>query len=601
MKFFSPMAFWFLILIPVLIFLYILKQRFEERQVPSLYLWHQVLMEAEATSPFQRLKKNILFFIQLFVLLLGIIALANPFLRMKNRDYQNVIIVMDISGSMSGIGEKEVKLIEAKKKAEDLVDSLAYGSKITLITAANRCKVEISNSQNKKEVINKIRDIEDTNSAGNVDDAYSLIRAIADQYDSYKVTYFTDKAVDFKELNAELIYMKSRQDNVSLDYIADTLKDNQLKVLVRATNRGKNHRSSEICLYGEDELISVAEVDLSPGETKTIYFDNVPRDKEYIYAEITEKDGLLEDNIIYSVIKQKDASKILLITEKNIFLEKVFAAMKDIELYKTNPGDIPEDQFDLYIFDGNVPEKLPNEGSLLFINPNKDNKLFKVRSEANGGKVEIVPHGVTKYIENSDFVIAKFRGLQTSYWANSLMTVKDNVIAFVGEHNGQKVGAVGFDFHNSDFPLTTEFPIFINNLISYLVERDSFAITQYECGNPIEINPLPETEKIIVINPIKKVYELSSKFPVKPFEETYTPGIYKVSQKVGDKENIRLLSVNFPISESDISDYSGEVNLKNNSTMSIGGLNLANYLIIAVILLLVLEWIVYLRLYGSRY
>ena len=59
--------------------------------------------------------------------------------------------------------------------------------------------------------------------------------------------------------------------------------------------------------------------------------------------------------------------------------------------------------------------------------------------------------------------------------------------------------------------------------------------------------------------------------------------------------------MNFPISESDISDNSGEVNLKNNSTMSIGGLNLANYLIIAVILLLVLEWIVYLRLYGSRY
>ena len=147
-----------------------------------------------------------------------------------------------------------------------------------------------------------------------------------------------------------------------------------------------------------------------------------------------------------------------------------------------------------------------------------------------------MPHGVTKYIENSDFVIAKFRGLQTPYWANSLMTVKDNVIAFVGEHNGQKVGAVGFDFHNSDFPLTTEFPIFINNLISYLVERDSFAITQYECGNPIEINPLPETEKIFVINPIKKVYELSSKFPVKPFEETYTPGIYKVSQKVGIKK-----------------------------------------------------------------
>ena len=61
MKLFSPMALWFLILIPILILLYILKQRFEERQVPSLYLWQQILMDTEATSPFQKLKRNILF------------------------------------------------------------------------------------------------------------------------------------------------------------------------------------------------------------------------------------------------------------------------------------------------------------------------------------------------------------------------------------------------------------------------------------------------------------------------------------------------------------------------------------------------------------
>lgn len=601
MKFFSPMALWFLILIPILILLYILKQRFEERQVPSLYLWHQVLMDTEATSPFQMLKNNILLFIQLLILLLGILALSNPFLQLKNWEYQNVIIVIDTSGSMSGIGEKEVKLEEAKKKAEDLVDSLAYGSKITLITAANRCKVEISNSQDKKEVITKIKSIEATNSQGNIDDAYSLAKAIADQYESYKVTYFSDKAVEFKELNAELIYMKSNQDNVSLDYIADSLHGDKLKILVRATNRGKNHRNSEICLYGEDELLSVKDVDLSPGETKTIYFDNVSRNKQYIYAEITEKDALIEDNVIYEVIKQKDARKILLASEKNVFLEKVLSAMKDVELYKTIPGDIPEDQFDLYIFDGNIPDMLPTEGNLLFINPDKNNKFFKVDSEVQGGKVEIVNHGVTRYIEKADFIIARFRVLQTPYWANPLMMLKEKNVAFLGEQNGQKIGAVGFDFHNSDFPLTTEFPIFINNLVSYLVDRDSFSITQYECGNPIEINPLPETEKIFVNDPRKKVFELSSKFPVKPFEETYTPGIYEVSQKIGDKENRRLLSVNFPISESDITDYESQVNVLNNSTTSIGGLNLATYLIIAVILLLILEWIIYLRLYGSRY
>ena len=74
-----------------------------------------------------------------------------------------------------------------------------------------------------------------------------------------------------------------------------------------------------------------------------------------------------------------------------------------------------------------------------------------------------------------------------------------------------------------------------------------------------------------------------------------------MTQKIGKKENSRLLSVNFPVSESAISNQERVVNMVNNSANSKGGLNLATYLITAVILLLVLEWIIYLRLYGSRY
>ena len=77
--------------------------------------------------------------------------------------------------------------------------------------------------------------------------------------------------------------MKSNMDNVSLDYIADSLNEDQLKVLVRATNRGKKDKTSEICLYGGEELISVKDIDLSPGETKPSILIML-RDKEYIYA-----------------------------------------------------------------------------------------------------------------------------------------------------------------------------------------------------------------------------------------------------------------------------------------------------------------------------
>lgn len=56
MTLFSPWALWFLALIPLVILMYILKQKFEEREISSTYLWHQVLKDMEVNTPWQRLK-----------------------------------------------------------------------------------------------------------------------------------------------------------------------------------------------------------------------------------------------------------------------------------------------------------------------------------------------------------------------------------------------------------------------------------------------------------------------------------------------------------------------------------------------------------------
>ncbi|WP_160680691.1 VWA domain-containing protein [Clostridium sp. C8-1-8] len=599
MKLYSPMSLWFLLLIPLLILMYILKQKYEEKEIPSLFLWQQVLAETEASTPFEKFRNNLLFFLQLLILLLCIFALASPFIKLGNKNFENVIIVMDNSGSMNALGDKNSRLEEAEKKAEDMVKSLSPDSRITLISSGKSNKVEISSSTDKKEVINKIKNIKQSNSAGDINDTYSLVKSISNSYDSYKVVYYTDSDVNLKDLNGEVVSLSIPRENVSLDYMSQAKDKDYLNVMVRVTNHGKD-TTSELLLYGEEKLLDIKNVDIKAGETKTVYFDKVQTKDRFLKCELSQKDGLDADNDIYSIVKQKNGAKVLLSSNQNVFLEKALSTIKDVELFKTNPGEAIEGDYDLYIFDGKLPSTLPKKGNILIVNPDRSNEYFNLSAEKDGGKAEILSHVVTKYMDKSSFVISKVKNIDVPSWGSVIMKAAGSNVAFCGEIKGQKISTIAFDLHNSDMPLTPEFPIFINNLMSYLLDRDTVSGTQYYTGDSIEIVPQPEAEKIWISTPDNEKVELGTKYPLKPFDGAYNPGVYEVHQKIGKNEQTKLIAVNFPTSESDTFKKVASKSVgKGSSEVSKSGMSLSNILLALAVIILLIEWYAYVRIHGK--
>src|ERR687894_1331153 len=97
----APFGLLLSLLIPVVVAMYLLKLRREERTVSSTFLWQRMVRDVEANAPWQKLRRNILLLLQLLALLALMFALARPFIRTTGISGKNLIIVVDRSASMA--------------------------------------------------------------------------------------------------------------------------------------------------------------------------------------------------------------------------------------------------------------------------------------------------------------------------------------------------------------------------------------------------------------------------------------------------------------------------------------------------------------------
>ncbi len=600
MRFFSYWPFLFLMLIPPVVMLYFLKQKPEEKEVASLYLWDKVYKSKEVNTPWERFKKSLLLFLQLLAILLLVLALTDPFLNFRGKDYQNVILVIDNTGSMEAKYNDNTRFEEAKKRAEKFIGSLRTGSRISIISSGNTPKVEVSGTTDKAEALLRLKEMQPMDLSGDINETVSLVKSMAKQYESYRAVFYSDGNVDIKDLNAEIVSLTSKGDNVSLDYISHSKEKNGLKVMVRVTNRSDKDLNREICIYGDDKVLAVKKIDIKAGETKTVYFEGIAIKDDHLKAQITEKDDLMNDNTAYDVIKQGETQKVLLVTSKNLYIEKALSTVNNVELYKASSIDGLKlsDKYNLYIFDGVVPSVLPSDGSILFVNP-PDNSLFQVNSTVEGGLGEVIEDNVTKYVTGAIFNVEKQRDMVIPQWGKPILKVNDKDAAFIGEYKNRKYAAIGFDLHKTDLVLNAEFPILMHNLCSYLVDTGLMVKTDYLCGDGVEVNAQADGGDLVVDTSYGTKEIIPLRYPLKNFSATYKPGVYKVTQKFGDAEKSNIFAVNFPTDkESNINAQVSNTDSKAKTALSkMSGIVLQPYLIMGLIALMALEWIAYVRRY----
>lgn len=597
MGFNAVSALWLLPLLGLIILMYLLKEEHEEMEISSLYLWKKVLADSEVKKPWQKLKNNILMLLQLLAAFLIIIALSNPFLKSGKALGGNIIIVVDRSGSMNAKTEGKKRIEIAKSMAERVIREAPSSSMFTVISTDREAKVEISNTKDKGEAINKIKAIEATNMSGSIKNQLSLVKAVYKQFQDAFVLAYTDEPFSLDDMKGEVMNLGEKGENAGITNISYSDEGEDYSVLVRIENTGENTIKREVTLYGDDRLLGLKEVEILPKSSQNLYFHGIEKDYEYLWAELSEEDMLMEDNKAYLVLKTTKPKKALMVSKGNIFIEKALSSIEGFELYKTDSLEIKDNTYDLYIFDGGSPNQMPKNGSFLFINPDLTNAFIKVGATTDGGMAYFEKHSLNKYMEDNRFFVNKMKDIDKPYWADSLIILGDNTAAAAGILQGRKIAYISFDIHESDFPLNSAFPIFMYNISSYLVDLETRGKGFYQSGENIDIGFIPDIQDAVMIAPSGQEESISEYMISYGFDSTGDTGIYRLSYKKDDALVDRIFAVNFPGEESKnaFKEWTAEKSNVGTGQNYMTGLDIRMPLIVIVLMILLAEWVVYVR------
>ena len=177
-----------------------------------------------------------------------------------------------------------------------------------------------------------------------------------------------------------------------------------------------------------------------------------------------------------------------------------------------------------------------------------------------------------------------------------------------GSIEGRSIVVLAINLQQTDLPLRTAFPIFIQNAVEWLSPNQSLPIANAYPGEKHTIPFTLGTKDKLITTPDGAIIPLNSSGPLITFEVPEEVGLYHLQESVENKQESRLFSVQMNEVETKIKPAYIQINSAKNATAenennseqivhSGGFKELAIWLSLAALLTSFIEWVVYQRGY----
>lgn len=631
--------------VPALVALYFLKLRRREMLVPSTLLWKRAVQDLQVNAPFQKLRKNLLLLLQLLLLAALLLAMARPTIRAAAQPGERVAILIDHSASMNAEDGSPTRLDDAKEAALDLIDSLDAGGtgEAMVVAFADQARVAQTWTRDLTLLRAAVREVQPTDQVSRLGTALRLVEAAADE--QMVVYVISDGKVQLPEgqatalRGAELRFVRvgeSETSNVGIASFSarrDFDRPEIVQVFARLVNFANQPAQANVQLRVDGELARVEPVTLpvatqeGPG-ARSVEFEFVLPGTALVEVAHDVDDALAADDVARLTLAPARRTRVLLVGDGNAFLERAIRSVGVRQLVLMT-GDKYEDQdpdrlrrgdwdsaattaaaeagFDVIIFDGYSPQRVPVVPSLYFgAAPPVEGLALHRPDEEDADEAQVVldwerDHPLMRYVVLDDVILQGPGRVAVPADGRVLVTGQSGPIVAEVRARGVRHVVASFDVLQTNWPLYVSFPVFISNVVQTLgLGGLDEAGLNYRTGE-VAVAPLRETSSAVAwTGPARLEGRISGGEALLPkFERV---GVYRTGSDAVEPPYDQL-PVNL-LSESE-SDLRPAERLEVGATVAAGEAGSAlirrevwEWFVWGALALLVVEWLVYTRRVG---
>lgn len=594
MEFLNPSALYGLLALPLLLIPYLIRKKPQRMTFSSLLL----LTDYDASArrrPWGRLRLPPAFFLQLLLLTLLILALADPVLSVRPT---HIAIVLDNSASMQSVEEGKTRFALAQERARSLIADLGVNGRADLYRTVPRLEKIRGTSFTPSEAAGAVGALEPDDVGDRAIDYDKVLSELIRGQKYERVYLITDHPAGAQGENIRVLSVGSPRDNMALlafNVRHVSLANDKLEATVEVGNFSAKEAKFKVLLRGGGRLLQSRELVIGAGKSGETSFAGFASHSHY-EAEIEVRDALALDNRAFAVAPTAANLRILAVSPRPQALASL-GAIPGVKLDLVAPAEyekVARSGYGLEIFHFASPASLP-QTSALFVLPPDANDLVDLgtpmtRTVVSGWRD---PHPLTRYVNFTLFRPAYVRPLKPQVPGDQIIESPQGALAFAVERSGARHLVLGFDpfpyLGRGNLPMS----IFTLNFLDWFFE--SHSRRGAASGEPLPLGVARQGDLLITPR--------GEKIPLGPgassFAGTSRQGIYQLRR---GNEN-QLFAVNLQdANESDLR-APAPIAIKGVSTGGGGAAAFFScwpYLLLASFLLLIVEWFAFPRMARSR-
>jgi Ca-activated chloride channel homolog len=464
-------ALW-LLLVPILILIYMLRPKRLRMPLSSLRLWRALPEVERSRARLHRPPLSLLMILQAIALVLGAIALAQPALTAPEGRLS--VIVLDASGTMQATSGGQSRFDAARDRAVDTVSTMGPQDRVTLLRAGASATTECSECDlvALESALDDLRPGAGTaDIAGALDAAAGIARKGTGG--ALPVTVISDGAFDpaslgdLSALPLSLTFVRVGEpvDNravVALSVRRPPDGRSGYVAFARIENRGSAPALIEIAAHADTVPLPVRTQTVPPRGQASLTWQ-VPAGTARFSVDITPGDGLAADDRAVVFLPAPGQYAVRIHSEQPDLYRRVLGAIEGLR--PVTNTDVPAPAFT--IIEGSLPNPLPS-GSLMLVDPQGDFLTSQGDIREQRPTAVDASHPVVAGLDLTPLRVTRAQSIEPPDWLETVVASTMGPLVMAGERQGQRIIVLAFDPRDSNLTKLAAFPLMMANSVEWL-------------------------------------------------------------------------------------------------------------------------------------